>query len=127
VTRIFILKRKNGGIKIMTALTSTQIANLNRMNRASTSAAIGTRLNNLETGAVVAGSHVVTSAQASASAITVQTTVSAIEGKMVQATRSGSQIYGVKCLTTGSNLNITSASPSLWVIAENDEVNYVVW
>ena len=107
--------------------TTKQKNDLNRMNRAAQNVTLGTTLDGLVTNMNVSGSLTVTSAQATASAITIQTAVSAIEGKIVQASRSGSQIYGVKCLTTGSNLNITSASPSLWVIAANDEINYSVW
>jgi len=110
----------------MTALTSTQISNLNRMNRPATSATLGTRLDNLETGAVSASAFTVTSAQATASAITIQTAVASISGNIVQGVRSGSPIVGVKVLTTGSNLNITSGSPS-WVIAAADTINYIVW
>ncbi len=111
----------------MTALTARQISDMNRMNRAATNGTLGTRLSSLESGAVVSGSHTITSAQASASAVVIQTTVSAIEGKIVGATRSGSSLSGVKTLVSGSNLNITSASPSLWVIAADDQVNYIVW
>jgi hypothetical protein len=114
--------------------SASNASNVNKMNTYAQRTALGTEVrrlgtlsDTLSTNMVVPGSHVVTSAQATASAITIQTTVAVIEGKMVQAVRSGSQIYGVKCLTTGSNLNITSASPALWVIAENDEINYQVW
>jgi hypothetical protein len=126
-------------------MNTTQIKNINRMNRASASPLLGQVIQDLitsassvsgtlavsvatlETNMTVSSSHVVSGAEATASAITIQTTVSPVVGKIVQATRSGSQIYGVKCLTTGSNLNITSASPSLWVIAADDAVNYIVW
>ena len=112
----------------MTALTSTQINAIDKMNEASRRAGgMGTRLNTLETNMVVAGSHVVTAAQASASAITIQTAVAAIEGRIVNASRSGSNLAGVKSLTTGSNINITSASPASWVIAADDQINYIVW
>jgi len=114
--------------------SASNASNVNKMNTYAQRTVLGTEVrrlgtltDTLYTNMTVSGSVTVSSAQASASAITIQTGVAVIDGKIVQASRSGSQIYGVKCLTTGSNLNITSASPSLWVIAENDAINYVVW
>jgi hypothetical protein len=88
---------------------------------------LGTLTDTLSTNMTVSGSLTVTAAQATASAIVIQTGVSVIEGNIVQATRSGSALSGVKTLTSGSNLNITSASPTLWVIAADDAINYIVW
>jgi len=105
-------------------MTSKEISQLNKMNRAAQNATLGTRLNTLE--GVVTGSLVVSSAQATASAIVIQTIINPIVGKIVQASRSGSAIPNVKCTTSGSNLNITSASPA-WVIAADDALNYIVW
>jgi hypothetical protein len=101
--------------------SNTQKNNLNRNSRAYPS------LGDVVQNAPCSGSSTVTSAQASASAITIQTQLTTVRGKIVQATRSGSDLSGVKVLTSGSNLNITSASPTLWVIAENDVINYSVW
>ena len=101
--------------------SNTQKNNLNRNSRAYPN------LGDVVQNAPCSGSSTVTLSQASASAITIQTQLSTIRGKIVQASRSGSLINsGVKVLTTGSNLNITSGSPS-WVIAENDVINYSVW
>lgn len=114
--------------------SASNASNVNKMNTYAQRTALGTEVrrlgtlsDTLSTNMVVAGSHVVTSAQASASAITIQTAVAVIEGRIVNASRSGSNLTGVKSLTTGSNINITSASPASWVIAADDEINYIVW
>lgn len=101
------------------ALTSDQKNRVNKMNRAATAANLGSRM-------VVSGSHVVTSAQATASSITIQTGVDTIKGKIVQVGRSGSNISAVFATTSGSNLVVTSASAT-YKIATSDEVNYIVW
>jgi hypothetical protein len=109
------------------AYTTTQIKHLNKMNRASQDVQLGTMLGNLiTTGSLTTGSWSVTGTQASASAITIQTTVKSISGKIVEGFRSGSPLT-MKTTVTGSNLNITSASPTYWVIAAADEINYIVW
>lgn len=110
----------------MTALTTTQISNLDRMNRPSTSAQIGTRIAALEAGAVVSGSHTVTDAEASASSVTIQTSVASITGRTVQVTKSGSNISNIFISTSGSNLTMTSASAA-YTIDANDVINYIVW
>ena len=114
--------------------SASNASNVNKMNTYAQRTVLGTEVrrlgtltDTLSTNMTVSGSVTVSSAQASASAITIQTGVAVIDGKIVQASRSGSLINsGVKVLTTGSNLNITSGSPS-WVIAENDAINYIVW
>jgi hypothetical protein len=125
-------------------LSTTEIKHLNKMNRSAQDISLGTTLNDLITSAssvsgtlavdvatlqgnmVTPGSLLVTTAQAAASAITIQTTVNPIVGKLVQGYRSGSPLT-MKTMMTGSNLNITSASPTYWVIAAGDEINYNVW
>lgn len=119
----------------MTIMTAAQIAKLNKMNRASKDVTLGTRLAadeasiaTLETGTVVvAASHVVSSAQASASAIVIQTTIPTLTGALVQASRSGSQLYAVNTILSGSNINILSASAGTWKMAANDVINYVAF
>lgn len=101
------------------ALTSTNRTKVNKMNRAAEAANLGSRI-------VVSGSHVVTSAQATASSITIQADIAAIAGEVVQVVRSGSNISAINVATSGSNLVITSGSATYKITAA-DEVNYIVW
>jgi hypothetical protein len=65
--------------------TSKQKRDLNRMNQAAKNVQLGTMLGNLiTTGSLTTGSLSVSTAQASASAITIQTTVNPISGKIVE-------------------------------------------
>jgi len=105
-------------------LTNAIASKLNRSNRAAQLANLGSWIQN----APISGSHAVTSGQASASAIVIQTNLTTVRGKMVNVYRSGSPVSGsaIKVTSSGSNLNITSISGN-WVIAASDEVDYIVF
>jgi hypothetical protein len=101
----------------MKALTSTEINAIDRMNEASRRAGgIGTRL-------AASGSYIVTNADATASSITIQTSLPNVTAGIVQAYRSGSPMSAVKQNVSGSKLVVTSASGT-WVIAANDVIVY---
>jgi len=111
----------------MTAMTTTQIAHLNKMNRASKDVLLGTRIDTLEGNLGASGSHVVTSGEATASAISITTGITSVTGFIVQGYRSGSPLDGVKVLTSSGSLAITSSASASWVIAASDVINYIVW
>ena len=134
----------------MTSISTTQKNHLNKMNKSAKDVSLGTMLTDLiasgssVTGTLAVsvstmeeashflttGSFAVTAAQHSASSILLSTGTTGIRGFTVQVIRSGSclsNLYTPKVLVTGgSNLTITSASPS-WVITEDDVINWTVF
>lgn len=111
----------------MTAMTSTQIAHLDKMNRSAQDVSLGTRIAALEGDLGASGSHVVTSGEASASAINITTGIASVTGFIVQGYRSGSPLGAVKVVTSSGSLAITSSASATWVITANDVINYIVW
>jgi len=111
----------------MTALTATQISQINKMNRASQKASLGTVISTLQGNATVSGSVSVSGAQASASAVVINPGLGTNLGYVVTVSRSGSGF-------SGSNLYITNTSGSLTVLPLNnykvtsgDLVNWIAW
>lgn len=100
---------------------NTQKRNLNRNSRAYPN------LGDVIQSAPISGSFAVTSAQATASAIVVQTDLTTIRGKMVQIIVSGSPVSasGIYVTTSGCNLNIKPVNG--YKCLANDQVNYVVF
>lgn len=101
----------------MNVLTTKQIKDMNRMNRAAQNAVLGSRI-------AGSGSYVATAADASASSITIQTSLSSVNAAIVQAYRSGSPMYAVKETVSGSNLVITSSASGTWTITSGDVIVY---
>lgn len=108
------------------AYTTKEIKRLNRMNTPSQDIALGTTLNALVVGAVSASAHLVTSAEATASRVTMQTNLSAVNGYILMARQSGSAVRNIYSEVSGSNITMTSASPA-YKIAANDIISYVAW
>jgi hypothetical protein len=116
----------------MTALTTSMVNKLNKMNRAAKDATLGTRIaadeviiTSLSAGAVVSGSYTAVTADASASAITAQTSLASIKRVFAQTTRSGSVMADTNVAISGSKVVVTSASAT-YVVTVGDVVNYVV-
>lgn len=102
----------------MTALTASQIAKLNKMNRASQDVSLGTRISSAEASItamelkdVVFSSSVVSAAQGNASAVILNSGLGSIVHFMVQHSRSGSVLHGDSL----SKLYVVNASGSLTV------------
>ena len=109
------------------ALTAKQIKQLNKMNRSASNVNLGSVINTLQSQSTNSGSWYVSVAEASASAVVIQTAVPSIAGFIVQTYRSGSPILGSKVVVTGgSNITITSGSPS-YVVSGSDVINYIVF
>lgn len=116
-------------------ISSGNAAKLNKMNRAAKNVSLGTLLQSFESSiatlnglSIYSGSYAATAADASASSITILTGATGLTGQIVQVTRSGSANWGYtpKIVNSGSNLTITSASPS-WVIAAADKINWIAF
>ena len=99
------------------ALSTAQQTQLNRSNRAAQNAYLGSRL-------AASGSYIVTAADATASSITIQTSLPNVTAGIVQAYRSGSPMYAVKQNVSGSKLVITSSASGTWVLAAADVIVY---
>lgn len=104
----------------MNALTAKQIKKLNRMNRAAQDAELGSRLGS-------SGVYTATAADASASSITIPTSLSSVSGAIVQAYRSGSPLYAVKESVSGTDLVITSSASGTWTIVAGDVIAYTAF
>lgn len=106
------------------SFTASQIAKLNKMNRAAQDVSLGTVINGQISG--VASGSIVSAAQASASAVSFVTGLTAISGFMVQAFRSGSAVSPLYGSASGGTLTVTSASAS-YKITTGDVINYIAW
>lgn len=108
------------------SITTTQKNHLNKMNKAAKDVSLGNLIQTMASGSpVTAGTTVVSSAQASASSVTIQTGLSTITGFQVQAFRSGSFMPGINVVSSGSNLVVTSGSASYKVTA-NDVITWMI-
>ena len=104
-------------------LTTAKINKLNKSNRAAQDAALGTMVSK----GVISGSLAVTSAQATASAISIDTGLN-FAGFMVQVFRSGSAISAsaIYAQPSSSSLVVLSKDAGFKITA-NDLVNYIVF
>lgn len=117
-------------------LTATQIAQLNKMNRAAQNASLGTLASSLESTAAqisssfASGSYTATAADASASALSILTGVTGAVGYLVEVYTSGSQKSTIKVISSGSSLRVSAGSAvssSVPAIASGDVVNWIVF
>ena len=106
------------------ALTSKEMAKLNKSMRAAKEGAPGSESVMLGFRMGASASYVVTAADASASSITIQTSLPNVSAAIVQVYRSGSPMYAVKENVSGSNLVITTSASGTWKIAASDVVVY---
>jgi hypothetical protein len=104
----------------MTRLSTTQVTHLNRMNRASKDANLGTRISLMP----VSGSHTVSTAEANASAVILDSGLGTIYGYLLQVFRSGSPQGSQWITNTSGSLTVKVSSGSL---LSGDVVNYIVW
>ena len=122
-------------------ISTAQKRSLNRMNKASKDVQIGSMLSDLivsasatslatlNTNMVISGSHTVTAAEHSASAVLLLTGTTAIRGFFVQCFRSGSSLwdFSPKVVSTGSKITVSSGCSTTFVITENDVVQWQVF
>ena len=107
----------------MTAITTTQKNHLNKSNRASQDVALGTVLQNLQ--GLTSGSLSVTTAQMSASAVTVYNDRATLGFFMFQVTRSGSTLATIfQALRSGGSLTIVPPTTGSFLVG--DKVNYLI-
>jgi hypothetical protein len=124
-----IEKTKKYGGK-MTALTTSQINHLNRMNRAAQDVALGTRIAADELAmvgtvakAITSGSYPVTSSEISGSRVVIPTTLGTITWFDVNVLKSGSPVTGLNVVnSSGSLLVYPSAISGSWIMATTDVV-----
>lgn len=112
----------------MANISASQKKNLNRMNRASKDVLLGDIVSNLQANATVSGSHVVTTAEATASKVIIATGLSTVKGFVGQDLRSGSPIVNAKWVSgsvagTVVVSNSTSGSP----LANGDILTYIAF
>jgi hypothetical protein len=108
----------------MTKFSNAIKNKLNKSNRAMQDASGGTLLQKIDT-AFATGSLTVTEAQINASAISLSTGETGINGFIVQRYMSGSQVSDLKVVSSGSILDIESGSGS--PLATGDVINWIVF
>ena len=110
-----------------TTMTSTQIKQLNQMNRASQSVQLGTRIAKMQTLDQYAGVYTITTTDAAASSVTLSSSASAITGFLAEVRSAGSLIYTTNIVTSGSNLILKTSASGTWKISGSEIVYYQVW
>ena len=98
------------------AISSTNKAKLNKMNRAAQNVSLGDLL-------AARQSTTVTDAQANASAVVIDTGLTSIEGFVVQTYRSGSLVQAQKVTSSGGNITINSGS----AVTKDDVINWIAY
>ena len=98
------------------AISSTNKAKLNKMNRAAQNVSLGDLLAARQT-------TTVTAAQATASAVVIDTGLTAVEGFIVNIYRSGSLVQDQKVTSSGGNITINSGS----AVTEDDVINWIAY
>lgn len=113
------------------SISTVQKNHLNKMNRAAKDVSLGTMLQKMDANSIVTGSTVViSSAQASASLVSVSTGRTGLIGEIVQvrrsgsATISGSSFTNIKVINSGSIIDVTSACVAF---AANDVLTWIAW
>jgi len=106
------------------ALTTKEIARLNKSMRAAKEGAPHTSSVLLGSRLAASASYIVTAADAAASSITIQTSLPNVNAALIQASRSGSPMYAVKYTTSGSKIVIGTSASGTWILAAGDVVAY---
>ena len=112
----------------MAQLTSKNVTQLNKMNRAAQNSALGTRMGIVQ----VSGSYTVVLNDASASKVEIATGYTGLQGYLVQAFTSGSHMTGTKVILSASGSNIVITAGSLATstpksLGVGDTIQYVAW
>lgn len=116
----------------MSSITNAQRDQINKMNRASQKASMGTVIQNLQTYIGISGSLTVGAVETNASVITVATTLGTCKGFIVQAYRSGSMLGEPYVHNTSGSLLIKAKSAtygvsSSYVLTAGDIFNWIAW
>jgi hypothetical protein len=98
---------------------------LNKMNRASQDAFLGTVIQDLQNASVVRGKYTVVQADQNAGSKTINTGVT-INGFIVQVYRGGVLEPDCKVTATTTNLKVENNS-SDYAVTTGDVINYIVW
>ena len=107
----------------MTAISTTQKNHLNKMNRSAKDVSLGTVLQNLQ--GLTSGSLSVTTAQMSASAVTVYNSAATLGFYMFQVTRSGSTLATIfNAVRSGGSLTLVPPTTGSFLVG--DKVNYLI-
>jgi hypothetical protein len=117
------------------ALTAGQIAQINKMNKASQRAALGTAIGNLEISAaalggasgLVKGVASASAAQATANVANITTGLATVTGWIAAVYRAGVNVTSdaVFSAQTGGVLRV--ADGSTYSVTENDKIQYIAW
>jgi hypothetical protein len=110
------------------AITVTQKAHLNKMNRAAKDVLLGNIVGNLAAGGnLTSGSYSISSTESNASKVSLDTGLSAVRGWIVQPNRSGSIVYVLNSVSasTAGRIDITAASGSK--LATSDVINWIAF
>jgi hypothetical protein len=116
----------------MSPITNTQKDQINKMNRASQKASMGTVIQNLQTYVGASGSLTVSSVHTNASVITIETGLGSCKGFLVQAFSSGS-IKGDPYVHNLSGSLLIKARSAVYgvsgsfVLTAGDIVNWIAW
>jgi hypothetical protein len=113
----------------MTAWTTKQKADLNKMCSAAKNVTLGTFLSGLNDQLLYRGNHVVTSAEASAGSAPITTGATTLTGWMGNAFRSGSLASGWSATSAAGGVLVfrsgSSGSGTAYAMAENDVFNWI--
>ena len=96
----------------MARISSTNVTKMNKMNRVAQDSGLGTIIDDLQGFVGYAGSHTVTTAEANASKVIIDTGFTTLTSWMIQGSRSGSNVISLYT-TAGSvsgTLDVSAAS-----------------
>jgi hypothetical protein len=107
-------------------ITNAQAAKINKSMRANQDVSLGTIIQALQAQASTTGSVLVSSAQVSASAVSINTGQTGITWFETNLLRSGSPLVSYNVYNSGSILLISNNTSASFVLAENDKIYWEV-
>jgi hypothetical protein len=109
------------------AISSSQAAKINKMNRASQDVSLGTIIKNQQTYIGVSGSAVVSAVSTNASALTINTGLGSVKGFLIQAWRAGSPVLGGYAVSNSGSIIYRANAAGSALLTLNDYVDYIAW
>jgi len=108
-------------------ISASQIAKINKMNKASQTPSLGTVVAALQNGAVVSGSITVNATHTNGSAVVINSGLGTIKGHIVQVYKSGSSIYGHYVSNASGSITIMANASGSYLLTAGDNIEYIVW
>lgn len=115
-------------------LTTKMESDLNRANKASQNATLGTRLkgaeddiDDLETNYIYRGKATVSSAQATANAVDIVTGLAAVSAYIVQIYKSGVDVKADAVMSQPAAGTLRIADGSTYSVTEGDVISWIAW